>query len=118
MPHECVGMEVRLDRCHGEVRAQGCFTTGERRRLLGLHAPSVCSLGRQAQTLREEINTGRRLTAMYKLTRGYDRGTLGVASASLASRRCATVWKGRIMTALARLEPRIVLRGRITFHRS
>lgn len=37
---------------------------------------------------------------MQVLPPGYDRGRLGVASASPARRRYATVWKGRIMRAL------------------
>lgn len=44
-------------------------------------------------------STGRRLTAMYELPPGHDCRGLGIAGAWPASRRYATVWKGRIMRA-------------------
>ena len=77
-----VGMKGHLERRQAELRAQGYVTAGELARQLGLCASSVCSLGRRGRILREQINTGRRPSAMYKLPPGYDQGRHDAASAS------------------------------------
>ena len=77
-----VGMKGHLERRQAELRAQGYVSAGELARQMGLCASSVRSLDRQGRILREQINTGRRLSAMYKLPPGYDHGRQGAASAS------------------------------------
>ena len=77
-----VGMKGHLERRQAALRAQGYLTAGELARQMGLCASSVRSLGRQGRILREQINTGRRPSALYKLPPGYDHGKHGAASAS------------------------------------
>ncbi len=77
-----VGLKGHLERRQAQLRAQGYVTARELADQLGLCDSSVCRLARQGRILREQINTGRRPSAMYKLPPGYDDGSQGAASAS------------------------------------
>ena len=77
-----VGMKGHLQRRRAQLSAQGYLTAGGLASQLGLCRSSVRKLGRQGRILCEQIKTGRRPSAMYKLPAGYDHGRLGAASPS------------------------------------
>ena len=76
------GMKGHLERRQAQLHAQGYVTAGEIARQLGICSSSVRQYGRQGRILREEIKTGRRPSAMYKLPPGYDHGTQDAGTAS------------------------------------
>ena len=78
-----VGMKGHLERRQARLRAQGYVTSGELARQLGLSSSRVRELGQQGRILREEIKTGARPRAMYKLPPECDHGRQDAGTGSL-----------------------------------